>query len=496
MIIYQRGCEKMKAFDNKYLKRIVFSIQFITMITLMVLAYSIQIIPMKYLIIAGIVLLLILIAEYFLIFYKKERSKRSLITQILSMILSCILIIGSFYIYKTGRTVDLLTSQSFQTRAISVIVLKDSNIKNETQLKNHKIGYVSTVNTEIMSYSIAEIQKSVGDITLTNYKDFNALLSGLYNKDVEAIILDEAFRSLVEQEKSSFSDDTRVIFQVTKEEDAVKANSVNVTEKPFLVFISGNDEYGDLSAVSRSDVNMLVAVNPTTQQILLISIPRDTYYPLHTSGQYDKFTHAGIYGLQESIDTLQDIINEDINYYARMNFTSFIEIVDALGGITVNSPNEFTTKIGKFKIEKGVNNLNAQQALWFVRERKSFLEGDFERGRNQQRMISAIVKKICSPAILTSFSPVLDTISKSVETNLSSNEMNALIQMQLSKMPSWDIQSYQIEGTPASMPCYSSGNINASVVIPSAESIKQTTQYIDDLIAGKKVQTQLGDLDQ
>lgn len=486
----------MKAFDNKYLKRIVFSIQLISMMLIMIVAYTIQLIPMKYLIYVGILFVLLLIGEYFLIFYKKERSKRSLITQIISMILSCTMVVGAFYIYKTGQVVDLMTESKFQKRAISVIVLKDSEIKNQDQLPKHKTGYISAIDSQTMTYVTDEIKKDIGSIQLKDYKDFTKLVKGLYDKQVDAIILDEAFRSLVEQTDESFSDDTRVIYQVTKDEAAVSAKNVNVTEKPFLVFVSGNDEYGALSAVSRSDVNMLIGINPKTHQILLISIPRDTYYPLHMNGQLDKFTHAGIYGLQESVNTLQDMINEDINYYVKMNFTSFINIVDALGGITVNSPAAFTTKIGKYEIKEGENHLNAKQALSFVRERKSFVDGDFARGRNQQRMISAIVKKVCSPAILTSFSAVLDTVSQSIETNFSSSEINSLVQLQLSDMPNWDIQSYQIIGEPNKLPCYSMGGVSASVVQPSATSIQQATQYIDALMSNQKVQTESGDLNQ
>ena len=242
-------------------------------------------------------------------------------------------------------------------------------------------------------------------------------------------------------------------------------------------------------------MNMLVGINPTTKQILLISIPRDIYYPLHRNGEYDKFTHTGMYGLQESIDTLTDMVDQDINYYVRMNFTSFMDIVDALGGVTVHSPEEFTTKIGGYQIQEGENHLNAKEALAFVRERKSFVDGDFARGRNQQRMISAIVKKVCSPAILTSFSQVLDTISQSIETNMPSDEMNALVQMQLSQMPNWDIQSYQIIGDSASMPCYSVG-MNASVIIPNELSITQACEYIDQFMDNEKIETELGDLEQ
>ena len=485
----------MKKIDNKYLRRIVYSIQFLMSIVLLSTMYFIQFVPMKYLIATAVVLVILMVGEYFLIFYKKKGSKRSLLTQFLSLLLSCLMAVGSFYIYKTGQVVDLLAEEQFQTRAISVIVLKDSVIKNEHQLPDHLLSHVSYVDESTMDYTVDQIESEVGKISLDDSSDFHQLVTKLYQKDVDAIILDEAFRSLVEQEKEHFNEETRVIYQVKRDEAAVNAKSVDVTQKPFLVYVSGNDEYGDLTTVSRSDVNMLVGINPVTQQILLISIPRDIYYPLHRNGQYDKFTHTGMYGLQESIDTLADIIDQDINYYVRMNFTSFMDIVDALGGITVNSSEAFTTKIGGYHIQEGENHLNAKQALAFVRERKSFIDGDFARGRNQQRMISAIVKKVCSPAILTSFSGVLDTVSQSIETNMLSDEMNALVSMQLSDMPDWDIQSYQITGDSASMPCYSLG-MNASVIIPHELSIQHASDYIDQLMAKEKIETELGDLQQ
>lgn len=491
-----KGSEKMKEFCRKYLKKIVYFLQVIASIIFVSSMYIIQVIPMNYFIGVIAFLLILLIGEYFLIFYKKEKSKRSLITQILSVILSILLLIGSFYVYKVGKTVDLMSEGGFQKRAISVIVLSDSEIKNELQLPNHQLGYMSSIDFESMSYAIGELRDYVGYIQLHDYNDPSSLVDALYNRDVDAIVLDEAFRSLCEQYKETFTDDTRVIYQITRDESAVESKSVEVTEKPFLIYISGNDEYGDLSAVSRSDVNMLIGINPKSKQILLISIPRDLYYPLHMNGQYDKFTHAGLYGLDESIATLQEIIDEEINYYGRLNFTSFIEIVDALGGITVNSPQAFTTKIGKYEIKEGINELNAKQALAFVRERKSFKDGDFARGRNQQRMVSAIVKKICSPAIITSFSSVLDTVAKSIETNLSSREINALVQLQLSQMPSWDIQSCQISGTPTSMPCYSLGGRSASVIVIDETSLQQTKDYIDKFLVGERIQTETGDLDQ
>lgn len=496
MISYNKGSEKMREFCHKYLKVIIYALQWIMTAIFLYLIYWLGMLPVKYIVTSIVVLLVLLIGEYFLIFYKKPKSKRSMITQILSLIISCVLVIGSFQVYKLGATVDILTDGGFQTRAISVIVLDDSEIKNEYQLPDHELGYISSIDFQSMAYAAGELREKVGNISLHDYTDPSSLVDALYNQEVDAIILDEAFRSIVEQDKETFTEDTRVIYQIMKDEESVVSKSVEVTTHPFLVYISGIDEYGDLSTVSRSDVNMIIGVNPNTQQILLVSIPRDTYYPLHSFGQYDKFTHAGIYGLDESIDTLQDLLEVDINYYGKMNFTSFIEIVDALGGITVNSSQAFTTKIGGYEIKEGLNELNAEQALAFVRERKSFLDGDFERGRNQQRMISAIVKKICSPAIITSFSSVLDTISQSVETNFSTSEINALVQMQLSQMSTWDIQTCQITGESVRMPCYSLGGLSASVIVPDEESIQEVKEYINQLLSGEIVETETGDLDQ
>ncbi len=486
----------MREFCHKYLKVIIYALQWIMTAIFLYMIYWLGMLPVKYIVTCIVVLLVLLIGEFFLIFYKKLKSKRSIITQILSLIISCVLVIGSFQVYKLGVTVDILTDGGFQTRAISVIVLNDSEIKNEYQLPDHELGYISSIDFQSMAYAASELRENVGNISLHDYTDPSSLVDALYNQEVDAIILDEAFRSIIEQDKETFTDDTRVIYQIMKDEESVVSKSVEVTTNPFLIYISGIDEYGDLSTVSRSDVNMIIGVNPNTQQILLVSIPRDTYYPLHSFGQYDKFTHAGIYGLDESIDTLQDLLEVDINYYVKMNFTSFIEIVDALGGITVNSSQAFTTKIGGYEIKEGLNELNAEQALAFVRERKAFVDGDFERGRNQQRMISAIVKKLCSTAIITSFSSVLDTISQSVETNFSTNEINALVQMQLSQMPTWDIQTCQITGESASMPCYSLGGLSASVVIPDEESIQEVKEYINQLLSGEIVETETGDLDQ
>ena len=478
----------MKSTLEKCLNLIVFGISLLACISLISMTYALQFIPSKYMLILAGALVVFLGIEALLIFYKKPKSKRSIITSVVSVLVSACMFVATGYIYKIGQVVDLLAEETFEQRAISLVVLKDSSISNKNVLGGQNVGYISFIDEDTMNYAIDSINSEIENMRYTDYKDFTSLVDALYNQEVECILIDEAFRSLISDDKETFSDDTRVVYQVTKQEGSVSANNVDVTTKPFLIYVSGNDEWGAISAVSRSDVNMLVGINPNTKQIFMLSIPRDTYYPLNRNGQYDKFTHAGIYGLNESIKTLQNMIDEKIHYYGKMNFTSFVNIIDALGGITIDSPHEFKTKIGGYKINKGINHLTGKQALWFVRERKSFVNGDFERGKNQQRMIKAVVEKICSPAILTSFASILEIVGQSIDTNMTQQEMNALVQLQLTEMPSWDFVTYQITGTPAFRTVYSMGSTEVSVTIPLTSSINQARAYIDDFMAGKVIE--------
>ena len=480
---------------EKNLNKIIYIIQIIASVILIYISYNNGSIPNNYVLYAAIICVLLLIGEYFLIFYyKKSKSKRSIITQILSVLLSIVMFVASSYIYQYQKVVDLMGEETFQTRAISVIVLEESEIANETQLVGKNLGYISYIDSESMEYALDDIETNIGSVKVVDCDDFSQLIEALYDESVDAIILDESFRELATEDYDDFDDETRVVYQVTKDEETVSSKSVDLTTTPFIVFISGNDNYGELSEVSKTDVNLVVAVNPTTYQILMISIPRDTYYPLHSYGQYDKFTHSGFYGIDESIATLEDMLGEDINYYIRLNFTSFMNIIDALGGITVDVPvyetvdggdGTFTTYKSNITISPGINNFNSEEALAFVRERKAFVAGDFVRGQNQQLVLEAVINKLCSTKILTSFSSVLEAITDSIDTNFSSDEINSFVAYELKNMPDWNIQSYQIQGDVATKPCYSSGYQELSVVVPYQSNIARAREYIDMVIDGE-----------
>ena len=230
--------------------------------------------------------------------------------------------------------------------------------------------------------------------------------------------------------------------------DGTGAN-INPVEEPFNVYITGIDQWEDEKGLDleRSDVNMLVTVNPVTKKILLTSIPRDSYVKLHSSQQMDKLTHSGIYGVDETLNTVKDWFGIDISYYFKMNFSAAVEIIDALGGIKVYSPVAFESSLKGYKYKKGWNYLGGYKALYFARERHAFEGEDAMRVENQQRVMTAIIKKMTtSTALLTNYGDVMNAASNNLQTDMTSDEMLELVKMQLTDLSEWDIQTQKIEG--------------------------------------------------
>lgn len=294
--------------------------------------------------------------------------------------------------------------------------------------------------------------------------------------------------SMVNEDNPEFNTKTKVIYKfVIKLKSKTKAKDVNVTNKPFNIYITGIDTYGEITSVSRSDVNIVATVNPKTKQVLLTSIPRDYYVQLHgTTGVKDKLTHAGIYGVDKSITTIEDLLDIDINYYVKVNFTSLIDIVNALGGITVYSDYTFTT-IDGVHFTEGNNNMNGEQALSFARERKAFLEGDNQRGKDQQAVIAALIKKMCSKSIITKYDSILNSLNGKFQTNMSSNKITSLLKMQLNDMSSWNVSTYNLQGVNSSNYTYSGGNTKLFVMEPVLGSIEEAHNLINDVKNGKKL---------
>ena len=253
-------------------------------------------------------------------------------------------------------------------------------------------------------------------------------------------------------------------------------SQVNANQ-PFAVYISGIDTYGNISTVSRSDVNILAIVDPAKRHLVLINTPRDYYVQLHgTIGSKDKLTHAGIYGVDMSRQTLEDLYDIDIPYYIRVNFSSLMAIVDTIGGVSVYSDYAF----GQFHV--GRNELNGKQALQFSRERYSFTEGDRQRGRNQQRVIEAIVAKLSSPSVLVNYSSILSTTQSALQTNLPPQLITSLVNTQLASPKQWVTRSISVDGTGSMSPTYSMGAQPLYVMVPNEASLEQARQEAKSLL--------------
>lgn len=237
----------------------------------------------------------------------------------------------------------------------------------------------------------------------------------------------------------------------TGDEGAISSTGKNITTESFNVYITGIDQWESEKGLDleRSDVNMIVTVCPNTHKILLTSIPRDTYVPLHRTGDMDKLTHTGIYGVDETINTMEEWLGIDMDYYLKMNFTAVVDVINAIGGVDVYSPVEFVpVKRDWWTVKKGWNHMNGKQALAFARERKAFNSEDSKRVENQQRVVDAIIKKLTtSPAILTRYPDILAAASENMSTNMTNEEMQALVKMQLSDLGEWDVMTQKLIGS-------------------------------------------------
>ena len=433
--------------------------------------YRLNILPLKYFLCLLLISILLIIGLYFIIKSKKHKSQ--LFGKGLSFCISGCLLFVSILILKGDKTIVRITGKNIEMHTVSIIVLNDSKIEDEYDLEGIKIGNCRQIDTTYLTTTVSIVETSINTTLMRyDYNDYANLVEDLYSGEIEAIIISEAYRSMCVDIYETFSKDTKVIYSCEFEKDVSSiVKSAAVTKESFTIFISGIDTYGEVNTVARSDVNILITVNPSTKEILLTSIPRDTYITLASFGNKDKITHTGIYGIEETITSIEDWLSITINYYVRVNFSSVVNIVDMLGGITVNSPNAFTS--GNYSYINGLNQMDGAKTLAFVRERYSFEDGDLERGKNQMLVVSAIINKMLSSSIIPNYSKILDAIEESFETNMSSDELTSLIKMQLGDMSEWSITTQQVEGEGStSLPSYAMGlSEGIFVLVPNEESV-------------------------
>lgn len=301
--------------------------------------------------------------------------------------------------------------------------------------------------------------------------------NALVSKQTElSAVRTESLQILKEEDPDFFKTLSVVRTFLVEQEDIVSTKPLQA-DRPYAIYISGIDTYGDISATSRSDVNILIIVDPAKRKLLTVNTPRDYYVQLHgTVGAPDKLTHAGIYGVDMSRQTIADLYGIDVPYYARINFTSLVNVINTIGPIDVYSDVAF----GPYEV--GYNSLDSKQALAFSRERKSFEAGDRQRGRNQQRVIEAIIAKMSRTENSVKMPQILGSVQSSIETNISEASMRDLIRNQLDDIRGWSVESIAVDGSGSMLPTYSYGNIPLYVMIPDQASIDMARQKISSYL--------------
>ena len=428
----------------------------------------------------AVIMLLIII----LLNSRREDTKKRKIGTVLAVILIAVLGVGSYYMYSTYNLFSTITAKSVQTEDFHVIVLDNGKYETIDNIKGRRVFVTAAENSRYKDAK-GELMNEAG----VAYKEVDDYLEAghqLVNENGETsdkvIFVSNTSYEMMCEEIDTLEENTKIIHTISIEMEADDfAKRIDVTKDPFNVYVSGIDTSGSIGAVSRSDVNMIMTVNPETKQILLTSIPRDMYLPLHSYGEDDKLTHSGIYGIQETTATVEDWLSIDINYYLRVNFTTLTDVVNAIGGIDVESAYGFSA--GNYTYMEGTNHLNGDEALSFARERKSLPGGDNERIKNQQRVMTAIIKKITSsPVLLTKYTQLLDAVGDKMQTSLSNNDISAIVKMQIEDMGEWEIISNSIEGTGDMLETYSMPGRKLSVQVPVETSVMEAQKQINRII--------------
>ena len=419
-------------------------------------------------------------------FSKYGKKSRKIGATVIAFALIGVFGIGTFYLAKTADFLNNITVGPDEpviiTEDYHVIVKADALYETVDGLAGQTLG---TYMSSDLIYSEAKAVLSQRIPVQYEYEaGANVLYGMLDDGTYEAIFVSASSFEGMKTENPDLELKYKVLYTVKIEiESETHTTAADVTAEPFNVYISGIDVEGSISTVSRTDVNMVATVNPVTNEVLLTSIPRDYHVTLPSKNAKDKLTHSGLYGVQESIGAVEDFMGIDINYYVRVNYTTVMKLVDALGGIEVNSPHAFTTSgmqsLNGHTFVKGVNQLDGRAALAFCRERKSFVNGDMQRNENQQLVMEAIIKKaVGSTAILTKYTSILGAVEENMETNMTQQEMASLIKMQLDAMPSWNIDRQAIKGKNSWGECYALG-FSAAIVEQNPE---ENAKALDNII--------------
>lgn len=461
---------------------------------------KLNVLPTKLLFLITIVFVLLDLIFILLLCFATKGVVSKIICIIFALAVSLGSCLGGYYMSKTGGLLSSMTNVAKHSKnTVSIVVKESSDMKKKTDLAGRSVGTLANINTTGSKKILKELTNSGISMEQKEFGSMTEMLESFYNGEVDSIVISESSRSQITDIDAykDFDNNTRVVYQTSyKVENTDKANAVsNITNTPFNVLISGSDTRGGFDENGRSDVIMVATVNPKTGTVLLTSVPRDFYVTTACDagdgcqeGALDKITHTGIHGTNTTKRTVEKLLGIEINYTFKVGFDTVTDLVDAIGGIDVTVAPGYAVDsflmIPSFSVHEGVNHLNGQQALAYSRERYAYTEGDRQRTKNQQQVLMAIVDKITSPAIVTNYASIMDTLSNTFSTTMSSQEISDLIKYQLNSNPKWKMEQYMVNGTGDTLMCAELGDA-AYVMVPDQSTVTTAKNKINAVLAGK-----------
>ena len=477
---------KPKSISNKSMDKlsIIFKILAVIFVIITIIFYvsilNLNLLPSSYITIFTIAIVVFTMLMVIGLGKNHKTRKLNIFCLVIVLLVSGVYLYIANYANATSEFLGSMFQEVQETDEYYVVVRKDSSYDTIEDISGEDV-YSFQLEDDIQ----AELTKEA-DVNFDTQESLTDLGNNLLDEEIDIVFVSASQYSMLSEEIENFTDETKIIYTATHEvestEDVKSADSKYTIENGiFNIYISGIDTSGNISNVSRSDANILVTVNTNTHEVLLTSIPRDYYVTLHSKGAKDKLTHSGIYGINETVTTVEDLLDVDINYYVRVNFTTVIELVDTLGGIEVYSDYDFSSTGHHFN--KGYNYLDGNSALIFSRERYSFASGDNQRVKNQQAVIEAIMKKVLnSTTLLTRYTDILGSLEGCFQTNIEQSEISDLVKDQLSNMSSWTIKNNALEGTGSYGPTYSMGSTRLYIMLPNDSSVADAKEKIDEVM--------------
>ena len=503
--------KKKKKKNKRPISKFMTIFMIISLALLIFQIIKLNLLPAKLIVLVSLVMIILCLIIILIFHFKAKKFLPRILAGFVALCMCVGLAYGNYFIYKTDDTFDVVTSLADSKATMtSIVVLKSSSIKKEKDLKGKTIGTILAMDKVATKRMLKDLDSDNIKYKTKDYSTLDDMMEAFYAGEVDAICLNEKYRDILHESEAyfNFQTDSRVVHQnvhYTKvEKNDNPSDPVNdISKDAFTVLVSGNDSYGTLQdSNTRSDANLLLTVNPKTGTILMTSIPRDYYVELVCpeddpelacpEGSSDKLTHSGLMGVKSTEETIEKALGIKINYNVRINFSSVVNLVDALDGIDLDIKKGEEVDIFYVNSQPGLSvgkhHVDGETALAFARERHAYLDGDNQRVRNQQKVFKAIFKRIVSPKMITNYGKFMDALAVAFDTNLSGDEISNFVKYELNNMPDWKIESYAIVAEPDYQFCYQSQSY-ASVVQQNDIMNEVARKKIEAVLNGKSSTT-------